>query len=79
MAFEKHFSCQNKKGMINQLPQFFNLLFGCPTANFGPLSTGHPLSLGINHYVFSNFQPKVTESLAMRLGVPKLSEMPSGV
>ena len=30
---------------------FFKLLFGCPTANFGPLSRGQPHSPDVNHCV----------------------------
>ena len=32
---------------------FFWLLFGCPTVNFGPLLREQPDSLDINHFVFT--------------------------
>ena len=32
---------------------FFELLFGCRTANYGPLSMGQPYSSDVNHCVFS--------------------------
>ena len=36
---------------------FFYLLFGCPTANFGPLSRGQPHSPNVNHCSI-HFQPQ---------------------
>ena len=36
---------------------FFQLLFGCPTANFGPLSRGQPHSPDVNHCVL-HFRPE---------------------
>ena len=36
---------------------FFKLLFGCPTANFGPLSRGQPHSPDVNHCVL-HFRPE---------------------
>ena len=36
---------------------FFYLLFGCPTANFGPLSRGQPHSPDVNHCVL-HFRPE---------------------
>ena len=59
----------NFEGFRSQLGQkiFFKLLFGCPTANFGPLSRGsltHPMLIA----VFYIFDPKVTGSLVTRLG-----------
>ena len=46
---------------------FFKLLFGCPTANFGPLSRGQPHSPDVNHCVL-HFRPEGHRSLVMRLG-----------
>ena len=47
---------------------YFNLLFGFPTANFGPLSRGQPKPSEVNHCVMFIFDSKVTGSLVTRLG-----------
>ena len=39
---------------------FFFLLFGCPTANFGPLSRWRPHLSDVNHCVLSGVYAKVT-------------------
>ena len=36
---------------LNKSMIFFQLLLGCPTANFGPLSKGQPHSFNVNHCV----------------------------
>ena len=48
-----------KRGLTfaNVLIFFFKLLFGCPTANFGPLSRGQPDSPDVNHCVL-HIQPE---------------------
>ena len=47
----------NWYGHPNNEPNFFEMLFGCPTANFGPLLTRHPHSLDVIT-AFYQFQPK---------------------
>ena len=42
-------------------------LFGCPAANFEPLSRRQLHSLDVNHCVFI-FDPKVTGNLVTKLG-----------
>ena len=46
----------------------FYLLFGCLTANFGPLLRGQHHVPKVNHCVLSMFDAKVTRSLVTRLG-----------
>ena len=46
---------------------FFQLLFGCPTANFGPLSRGQPHQPDVNHCILFLFDPKVSGTLVARL------------
>ena len=36
---------------------FFQLVFGCPTANFGPLPRGQPHSPDLNHCIL-HFRPE---------------------
>ena len=48
---------------------FFYLLFGCPTANFGALLRGQLYALNFNHCILSNFDRKVTMSLVTRQGL----------
>ena len=36
----------------------FFMLFDCPTANFGPLWSGQPLSPYVNHCFFVDFWPE---------------------
>ena len=55
------------------------LLFCCPTTNFGPLSRGQPHSLDVNHCVSNVFELKVSGSLLMRfvyLTSPRISLPP---
>ena len=40
-----------KRFILKHEQIFFQLLFGSPTANFGPLSKEHPQLLDINHRV----------------------------
>ena len=40
-------------GCLRRKGHFLKLLFGCPTANFGPLSRGQPQSPYVNHCVFT--------------------------
>ena len=48
---------------------FFQLLFGCPTTNFGLLSSGQPHSPDVNHCGFFYISdPKVTRNIITRLG-----------
>ena len=57
---------------LQSMKMFFSssqiLSFGCPTANFGPLSREKPHWLDVDHCVFICFDPKVTRSLITRLG-----------
>ena len=36
---------------LGRMSDFFNLLFGCPMANFGPLSRGQPHAPDVNHCI----------------------------
>ena len=58
-----------KKTMIarNRIIIFF-LLFGCPMARFGLLSSRQSHSSNVNHYIYSSFDPKVIGNLITRLG-----------
>ena len=46
----------------------FHLLFGCRTTDFELLSSGQSHSLVVKDCVISNFDPKVTRSLWIKLG-----------
>ena len=53
---------------LNPSQHFFYLVFGCPTANFGSLSRGKPISSNVDHNVVSVFDRRVTSNRAARLG-----------
>ena len=56
---------------------FFKLLFGCPTANFGPLSWRQPHSTDINHLLFT-YSTRRSQGASWGW-VPKPGRAPSGV
>ena len=57
-----------KKTMIERNRIIFFLLFGCPMARFGLLSSRQSHSSNVNHYIYSSFDPKVIGNLITRLG-----------
>ena len=68
LAEKKFITQEGRKNNLFPTNAFLKLLFGCHTANFGPLLRGKPNLMLITVYIFTHFILFVTGSLVMRLG-----------
>ena len=78
LAEKKFITQEGRKNNLFPTNAFLKLLFGCHTANFGPLLRGKPNLMLITVYIFTHFILFVTGSLVTRLG-PKACQAPSRV